>query len=111
MSSNAQSTPEKPEFLDALVQHVKDNIDVQWRFGIETDDLVAKFLDYYGKDKAIIVSIDKDYRQFECTIFNYRKREFITVNKDQALYNMYEQMVVGDRADNGIDCTGEGEKW
>ena len=111
LSYKAQRTSEKPEFFDDLVQHVKDNIDVQWRFGIETDDLVAKFLDYYGKDKSIIISIDKDYRQFECTIFNYRKREFITVNKDQALYNMYEQMVVGDRADNVIVCKGYGEKW
>ena len=107
----AQRTSPKPEFFEELTEHIKDNLEVQIRSGIETDDLVAKFLDYYGKDNSVIISIDKDYRQFECTIFNYRKREFITIDRDQALYNLYEQMVVGDRADNVLVCKGYGEKW
>jgi hypothetical protein len=101
----------KPKYLNELIQYVKDNLKVQIRSGIETDDLVAKFLEYYGKDNCIVISIDKDYRQFECTIFNYRKREFIYVSKDEALYNLYEQMVVGDRADNVLVCKGYGAKW
>ena len=110
-SYKAQRTSPKPNFYEELIIHVKHNLDVLTRSGIETDDLVAKCLEHYGKDKAVIISIDKDYRQFECTIFNYRKREFITIDKDQALYNLYEQMVVGDRADNVLVCKGFGEKW
>ena len=111
LSYKAQRTSPKPEFFDELIQHIKDSIDVQMRSGIETDDLVAKFHQYYGKDKSVIISIDKDYMQFEGTIFNYRKREFIKVSKDEALYNLYEQMVVGDRADNVLVCKGYGAKW
>ena len=111
LSYKAQRTTDKPPFYNELIQHVKDTIPVETRSGIETDDLVAKFLEYYGKDNSVIISIDKDYRQFECTIFNYRKREFVTVNKEQALYNLYEQMVVGDRADNVLVCKGYGAKW
>jgi hypothetical protein len=102
---------EKPPFFEELIQYVKDNLDVQMRSGIETDDLVVKFLEFYGKDNSVIISIDKDYRQFECTIFNYRKREFIKISKKEALYNLYEQMVVGDRADNILVCKGYGAKW
>ena len=43
LSYKAQRTSEKPEYFEELVQHIKDNIDVQMRSGIETDDLVAKF--------------------------------------------------------------------
>ena len=111
LSYKAQRTSEKPEYFEELVQHIKDTIDVQMRSGIETDDLVAKFHEYYGKDKSVIISIDKDYMQFEGTIFNYRKREFIKVDAEQALYNLYEQMVVGDRADNVLVCKGYGTKW
>ena len=111
LSYKAQRTSEKPEYFEQLIQHIKDNLDVQMRSGMETDDLVAKFLEHYGKDNSVIISIDKDYMQFECTIFNYRKREFVKVDKEQALYNLYEQMVVGDRADNILVCKGYGVKW
>lgn len=111
LSYKAQRSTDKPEYFEELIKHIKDNINVQTRSGIETDDLVAKFLDFYGKDNCVIISIDKDYMQFECTIFNYRKREFIKVSKSDALYNLYEQMVVGDRADNVLVCKGYGKKW
>ena len=111
LSYKAQRSTDKPEYFEELVKHIKENINVQTRSGIETDDLVAKFLDFYGKDNCVVISIDKDYMQFECTIFNYRKREFIKVSKSDALYNLYEQMVVGDRADNVLVCKGYGTKW
>tara|TARA_R100000951_G_scaffold42585_1_gene35773 strand:+ start:857 stop:1516 length:660 start_codon:yes stop_codon:yes gene_type:complete len=111
LSYKAQRNSDKPEYFEDLVQHIKDNIDVQMRSGMETDDLVAKFLEHYGSKNSVIISIDKDYMQFECTIFNYRKREFVKVDKEQALYNLYEQMVVGDRADNVLVCKGYGTKW
>ncbi len=108
--ANRSGTP-KPEFFAELIEHVKDNLKVQSRSGIESDDLVAKFLHYYGKDNCVIIAIDKDYMQFECTIFNYRKREFTNVSKDEALYNIYTQAVTGDRSDNVIVCKGYGVKW
>lgn len=101
----------KPEHFDELVQHVKDNLDVQSRRGIETDDLVAKFHKHIGSDKSVIVSVDKDYKQFEGTMFNYRKKEFDYTSKKESLYNFWEQMIIGDRADNVLVCKGYGVKW
>jgi len=110
-SYKGNRTQDKPEHLEELIEYVKENLDVEMRSGIETDDLVAKFLDYYGRDKSVIISIDKDYNQFECTIYNYNKREFTKITKKEALYNLWEQMVVGDRADNVLVCKGYGVKW
>ena len=110
-SYKGNRTQDKPEHLGELIEYVKEHLDVEIRSGIETDDLVAKFLDYHGKDKSVIISIDKDYMQFECTIYSYNKREFITVSKEEALYNLWEQMVIGDRADNVLVCKGYGVKW
>ena len=102
---------EKPQFFAELIQHIKDNIKVQTRSGIESDDLLVKFLHYYGTENCVIISIDKDYMQCQSTIFNYRKRQFIDVSKEEALYNIYAQAVTGDRADNVLVCKGYGEKW
>ena len=107
----ANRKTEKPQFFDELVAHVQENAKVHKRKGIETDDLVAKYYKYYGKDDCVIVSIDKDYKQFECTIFNYRKREFQYVSRDEAVFNFYEQMVIGDSADNVNYCKGYGKAW
>lgn len=110
-SYKANRTSPKPEFFNDLVTHIKEELQPISRKGIETDDLVAKYLKYYGKDDCVIISIDKDYLQFECTIFNYRKREFITVSKDEAIFNFMEQMVIGDTADNVNFCKGFGKAW
>jgi hypothetical protein len=44
-------------------------------------------------------------------MFNYRKKEFDYTSKEEALYNFWEQMVIGDRADNVLVCKGYGVKW
>ena len=78
---------------------------------METDDLVAIFQQKIGHENCIIVSIDKDYNQFEGTIYNYHKRKIITLSKQDALYNFYEQMIVGDQADNINFCKGYGKAY
>ena len=111
LSYKAQRSADKPDFFEELIQHVKDTTPVITRYLQETDDIVAKLMLHYGKDNSVIISIDKDYKQFECTIFNYRNREFIKISKEEALYNLYEQMVVGDAADNVKVCKGYGAAW
>jgi len=78
---------------------------------METDDLVAIFQQKIGHENSIIVSIDKDYKQFEGTIYNYHKRIFLKISKEEALYNFYEQMIVGDTADNVQFAKGYGVKY
>ena len=111
LSYKANRTSDKPKFFDELIKHVQENLNVQSRRGIETDDLVVKYHDYYGKDGSIIISIDKDYNQCEGLIWNYKKGELIIVNKLASLFNFYSQMVIGDTADNVNYIKGVGKAW
>jgi len=111
LAYKANRTSDKPKYFKELIEFVKKEINVQTRSGIETDDLVVKLQEHYGKDKSIIVSIDKDYRQMEGKIFNYRRNEIIDVSKEDAVYNFYSQMVEGDSADNVNYIRGVGKAW
>jgi 5'-3' exonuclease len=98
-------------------QYVKDQYNSIFGYGCETDDVVAKY--WYelsskiGRDNVIIVSIDKDYKQFPCLIYNYhiKHKEIYDISEEQALYNFYEQMIIGDSADNVNYCKGYGKKF
>ena len=69
-------------------------------FGIETDDLVAKYWfelsQEIGRDNVMIVSIDKDYKQFPCLMYNYHKKHQVVydITEEEAMYNFYEQMII-----------------
>lgn len=102
---------EKPPFFNDLVKAIKEQMNVQTRDGIETDDLVAKFYEHYGPENSIICSIDKDYRQFPGMLYNYNKDEIEKIGDYEAYYNFMEQMVCGDRADNVKPLMGYGPKW
>lgn len=93
---------DKPEYLNELRDYCKKEWMSVYKHGVETDDVVASLWASAvakGVD-AIIVSIDKDYKQFPAKIYNYIKKEMIIVNDTEALYNFYTQMIVGDSADN-----------
>jgi 5'-3' exonuclease len=92
---------ELPPLLNEMHQYVKDYYDSIWGYGIETDDIVARYWkeisDDIGRNEVMIVSIDKDYRQFPALIYNYfySKKEILDISEDEAMYNFYEQMIVG----------------
>ena len=67
--------------------------------------------DIYGRDKVIIVSIDKDYLQFPALIYKYNKKEVLDISEYDALKNFYTQMIVGDTADNVNYFRGRGIKF
>jgi 5'-3' exonuclease len=97
---------ELPLLLNEMHEFVKEQYDSIWGYGIETDDMVARY--WYnisqdiGRDEVMIVSIDKDYKQFPCLMYNYhyKHKEVLDISEDEAMYNFYEQMIVGDTADN-----------
>ena len=103
-----------PPLLNDMHQYVLDNYNGIQAFGIETDDIVAKY--WYeiskqvGRDNVMIVSIDKDYKQFPALIYNYhfKHRKVLDITEKQAIYNFYEQMIVGDVADNVQYMKGKG---
>lgn len=106
---------EKPPLLYELHQFVKDTYNSVYTKGLETDDLVAqqwnKIKNDSGRDQVLIVSIDKDYKQFPALIYNYVRKEVYDITEDQALYNFYEQCIVGDSADNVNYFKGKGKAF
>ena len=108
---------ELPPLLNDMHQFVKDHYDSIWGYGVETDDMVARYWkqisDDIGRDEVMIVSIDKDYKQFPCLMYNYhyKHKEILDISEEEAMYNFYEQMIVGDTADNVNYFKGKGKKY
>ena len=108
---------ELPPLLHDMHQYVKDEYNSIYGFGIETDDLVARYWyklsNEFGRDSVMIVSIDKDYKQFPCLMYNYhyKHKVILDISEQEALYNFYEQMIVGDTADNVNYFKGKGKSF
>ena len=104
-----------PEHLFALHNHVKTEYKSIVGYGVETDDMIASYWfrasEKIGRDKVMIVAVDKDYRQFPCLFYNYKKKELEDITESEAMFNFYEQMVVGDTADNVNYLKGYGKAY
>ena len=106
-----------PPLLNEMHKFVKQQYDSIYGYGVETDDMVARY--WYnisqdiGRNEVMIVSIDKDYRQIPCLLFNYHymHREIYDISEDQAMYNFYEQMIAGDQSDGVNYFKGKGKKF
>ena len=102
----------RPEHYYSLSKYVKTAYEAISAKGEEVDDLVANTWKAYklsGKD-VMIVSIDKDYEQLPCLLYNYsrKKRGFYEFTEDAAQHNLFKQMLTGDRADNVKGIPGIG---
>lgn len=106
-----------PPLLHPMHDYVKEKYQSKFCYGKETDDLVAAYWkrlsEEFGRDQVMIVSIDKDYKQFPCLIYNYHHKHkvILDISESDALYNFYEQMIVGDSADNVNFFKGKGVKF
>jgi len=108
---------EKPPLLNEMHKFVKEQYDSVYGYGVETDDMVARY--WYklsqelGRDNVMIVSIDKDYKQFPCLMYNYHYKHqvILDISEDEAMYNFYEQCVMGDGADNVNYFKGKGKRF
>ena len=106
---------ELPPLLDEMHQFVKDEYNSVWGFGIETDDIVARYWkelsNEVGRNNVMIVSIDKDYKQFPCLIYNYhyKHKVILDISEEEAMFNFYEQFIIGDSADNVQYFSGRGK--
>ena len=104
-----------PPLLHPMHEYVKKNYESKFAYGIETDDMVARYWlelsNKFGRDNVIIISIDKDYKQFPAIIYNYhwKHKIILDISEAEALYNFYEQMIVGDSADNVNYFKGKGK--
>jgi len=108
---------ELPPLLHPMHNYVKQQYDSIFGYGVETDDMVARYWfklsEEFGRNEVMIVSIDKDYKQFPCLIYNYhwKHKEILDISEEQALYNFYSQMIEGDTADNVNYFKGKGKRF
>lgn len=108
---------EIPPILNELQVYVVEQYEAKRGAGVETDDLVATYWknlsDTFGRNEVLIVSIDKDYKQLPCLIYNYHIKHqcFYDVHEEEARYNFYEQMIIGDTSDNVNFCKGYGKAY
>jgi len=108
---------ELPPLLDEMHKYVINVYDSIRGYGVETDDMVARY--WYqisqdiGRNEVMIVSIDKDYKQFPALIYNYhyKHRLVLDISEDEALFNFYAQCITGDGADNVQYFRGKGIKF
>ena len=110
-------TQKIPEILPLLHDMVKLEYNSIYGDGVETDDVVATLwaeeVEKNGIDSVVIMSLDKDYKQFPCWFYdyNYKKRELVKISEQEANENFYSQMIVGDSADNIKVCKGYGKVY
>lgn len=108
---------ELPPLLNEMHKFVKETYNSIIGYGVETDDMVARYWynlsNEHGRNNVMIISLDKDYKQFPALIYNYHYNHkcVYDISAEEALYNFYEQMIIGDGADNIQYCKGYGKKY
>jgi len=105
----------KPPLLNKIHNYVNKTYNSLCAVGMETDDLVSIYWknlsDVWGRDQVMIVSIDKDYLQFPALVYRYHTKQLCDITEKDAIYNFYEQMIVGDVSDNINYFFGKGKKF
>lgn len=72
----------------------------------EADDALG--IEQSKGNDTIICTIDKDLKQVPGKHYNFVKQEFSQVDYLEGMANFYEQLLVGDRADNVLGVDGIG---
>lgn len=99
----------KPAFLPLLREHAVQSWGAIVSEGEEADDLIAKAVTQEGPT-ACVASVDKDMLQLNCWHFNFVKREWKFVDDFDGLTFFYQQILMGDSADNILGLDGVGPK-
>lgn len=97
---------EKPVHLEAIRQYLVEN----WNATISEDQEADDDIAIAATGESIIVSLDKDFKQVPCRHYNFNKQELTEVTEAEGLLFFYQQIIMGDRADNIMGVHGIGEK-
>lgn len=110
--------PPKPVYLPALRDYVIQNCGAVCAEDQEADDClgIAQTKCWDAGEQSCIVSVDKDLYQIPGTHFRFLKwtgseafpatfeEGIIEIDEDEALYNFYVQLLMGDNTDNVKGC-------
>lgn len=97
---------ERPYHLQACRKFMVDNYWAEVVEGYEADDEVS--MRQMGEDTCI-VTIDKDLDTVPGWHYNWVEGKKYFIEEDEAWYNFYYQMLVGDSVDNIAGCPGIGK--
>jgi len=100
---------EKPPFLQELREYLVTEWKAQVTEGIEADDALG-IAQTFSPDTSVICSIDKDLKQIPGNHYNFVKKEWDSVDPWKGLKFFYEQLLIGDTADNIFGIRGIGPK-
>lgn len=91
--------PEKPLYLGLVREYIVNNYEAVVTEGEEADDAIA-IEATQTPHQPIIVSIDKDFKQVPCLIYNPTRKEWHNPDEQSALRFFYTQVLTGDAVDN-----------
>lgn len=81
---------------------------------VEADDAVTMAAEYYtkhysGGTDVTLAHCDKDLKQFPGTHYDYKKNESFLITPEEASFNFWKQMIMGDSTDTVEGIPGMGE--
>jgi len=100
-------TGPKPKHLQDVRKHMVNEWGAVICDGQEADDAIA-IEATKNKDRSVIISLDKDFKQIAGHLFLFVKKQHLFLSEEQAIRFFYMQILMGDKADNimGIDGIG-----
>lgn len=104
-----QRTSEKPILLYFARDYFVDVYGATVSQGQEADDVISIEANKHDWHDVIVVSIDKDFRQVPCQLYNPLHGTWESIDPWSGKVNFYEQMLVGDRSDNVVGVMGIGK--
>lgn len=100
---------EMPEFFNEGREYMHNRYNSYIVRSLEADDLLSILARKYG-DESIIATTDKDLDQVPGIHYNISKGRSYYVEKEQADYNLWKQVLMGDSGDNISGLSGIGPK-
>jgi len=102
--NNRKGKP-KPVHIKEIRDYLINNYKAKVVDNIEADDALGLSQNPY----TIIASIDKDLLMCEGKHYNFVKKEFTNVTKEEGTRFFYQQMITGDTSDNILGIRGLGK--
>jgi 5'-3' exonuclease len=102
---------QRPLFYNIIRNHIINHYHHYLAHGAEAEDAAYSYWHKYKDEyNVVICGIDKDLKQFPCSFYNYNKVMYEEISEQQALYNKWAFVIMGDATDNIKTCEGYGVK-
>lgn len=108
--ANRKDKPKMP-YISLVKEYLKDKYGFIFHKNYEADDLCHTLRKNYSQFNPIVISPDKDILGLEGNNYDPKNRVFISNDVEQAEYNFWTQMIVGDTADNIKGLPGKGPAY